>query len=1140
MMVDRLMTLGRLVPTGAIGLLGLAVLAASGWLLTQVADELPERTRLEALELSFGEPPEQTLSGALDPSQTAEDPIILGHEVLMQPEGGDTARRHVAVMREGGAIVAYDIAPDRLVGYEPRDGVYTDTSRLAIPEGQSTLCIGDSVWAAERAGGTLTLRSQTQDPSQAIEAVLSLDNMELRRGGEDTERQTEDRWERLEALFDSWRGRLLGDLTLTFRIGGAAGPDQLQAAADNRVIPHAGLPRDAARLTLRSEDLGDGWQAYLSRAYLNQVLHGMVGDWVLVAGREPAALCAHGHRHDVEARPIVLVDTNVDADDDADIDANDDADIDANDDADIDADEDAGDVVVQVERLVIGRTIYNVSVPDDTHGTVVLTPVSRRAWITPAEHVLVNHDRIRQTASELDKTVRAHGLLYATGLAGGVWVVCMLVLWLPRAFFRGGSKPGPQHIFCIALAGGALYATSGFEPRTSAALALVGAGAGMLVPALWQVARELWRFLRFIGLWPMILAALGGGILWFPPGPLWLKGAALVLVVVCLRLILPALLQTIRVAWRFLGFYGLLALFGLALGIGILFLVPGFTLVALPFVVLGGVMLVRPLFQVLLLMLAAGTFRSALPHFLVMGIFAGGVWVVGGILPNPDITPTEMTLAGCWLALAAPCFTARVPARAAMFWVLVLAVAGFGAAAGLRLVLLEPTDAYGKLFHHHLLALTAIGIVAAGILNIRTDRGLQWATQFALPGRISRRIILLGFVPALIFPAMTLVGDETGFFGIFQPSEIAKSLLVALVAVTVTRDLAKRKMLSAAEGALTLTLVVVAGAYASVILATSAMNYDMSPIIVSGLAMGCTLVAGLGLVIQTLWRRNKQRRYQGLPVVRSTRLSWNIPADSTWPIISRQSKFMYSLWPAILLLIVSMVMAALCLAFFSDPSFREHGDFESVSALLTPWKRIQSWYDLGLLNTDILIHFPETGSQLRSGREALLAAPCQWVPAFCPNGLAATASSASIDSLLKVPAVQDDFAPASLIHALGVDGALLYAVAQVLLLGVAVGIGWSALSQAGERRIVGWMVGCAVFGMATLYFAQIAVAWANILGILPIMGQPMTFVSFGGSHHLAVALPLVAVTLLASSLDAGPAKASQAVFSELLRQRQVA
>jgi cell division protein FtsW (lipid II flippase) len=119
---------------------------------------------------------------------------------------------------------------------------------------------------------------------------------------------------------------------------------------------------------------------------------------------------------------------------------------------------------------------------------------------------------------------------------------------------------------------------------------------------------------------------------------------------------------------------------------------------------------------------------------------------------------------------------------------------------------------------------------------------------------------------------------------------------------------------------------------------------------------------------------------------------------------------------------------------------------------------------------------------------------------------------------VRIPVVQFDFTGAFVIGRFGVGTALaLIAVqAMVVLVGF---LGFLQLIQpraqsiadAAARRFLGLVVA----GSATLFGLHWIIAWSNVIGILPVMGQPMTWISAGVSHHLLMAFPCVIVSILA-------------------------
>ena len=54
----------------------------------------------------------------------------------------------------------------------------------------------------------------------------------------------------------------------------------------------------------------------------------------------------------------------------------------------------------------------------------------------------------------------------------------------------------------------------------------------------------------------------------------------------------------------------------------------------------------------------------------------------------------------------------------------------------------------------------------------------------------------------------------------------------------------------------------------------------------------------------------------------------------------------------------------------------------------------------------------------------------------------------------------------------------------------------------------------AIFGLAIMQATHWTIAWGNSLGLLPVMGQPMTWLSAGNSHLLGFALLTLTIGLI--------------------------
>ena len=154
---------------------------------------------------------------------------------------------------------------------------------------------------------------------------------------------------------------------------------------------------------------------------------------------------------------------------------------------------------------------------------------------------------------------------------------------------------------------------------------------------------------------------------------------------------------------------------------------------------------------------------------------------------------------------------------------------------------------------------------------------------------------------------------------------------------------------------------------------------------------------------------------------------------------------------------------------------------------------------------------PHTGQQMLLGARAI--AQGGWLGADHAFGLVALGGAAG--DALAIPAIQDDFAPAFLLQRHGLAAGLalwtLQALFLVALVRVAAGAWGRALAANDFRRAwLGRFQCFALCGGAAFVAGHLLLAWGTNLAMFPIMGQPMSFLSAGGSHLLFFICPLLA------------------------------
>ena len=224
--------------------------------------------------------------------------------------------------------------------------------------------------------------------------------------------------------------------------------------------------------------------------------------------------------------------------------------------------------------------------------------------------------------------------------------------------------------------------------------------------------------------------------------------------------------------------------------------------------------------------------------------------------------------------------------------------------------------------------------------------------------------------------------------------------------------------------------------------------------------------------------------------------------------------------------------------------------FGAINLPALPLERLLSFRDaqLPMATADgfSAIIYPDLSLQVRESREILAATGCAFRdggsgPEWAINSDAIYQAASFVNicpfaeqwdvifpsdgmlhpAILDMPAVQDDFAQTLLVASLGLDFGFLLLAAQVLFIGTAVAIGLRLSLLLGRKSIhssSGLLSLVFLVGLLVIFVSQILLSWGNAFGLLPVVGQPMTFVSLGASHHLFFALPLVASVLVANAI----------------------
>jgi cell division protein FtsW len=164
---------------------------------------------------------------------------------------------------------------------------------------------------------------------------------------------------------------------------------------------------------------------------------------------------------------------------------------------------------------------------------------------------------------------------------------------------------------------------------------------------------------------------------------------------------------------------------------------------------------------------------------------------------------------------------------------------------------------------------------------------------------------------------------------------------------------------------------------------------------------------------------------------------------------------------------------------------------------------------------------PHTGQQLLQGARAI--SDGGWLGADHWLGLRSLGQSAG--AAVQIPAVQDDFAASFFLNRHGLVGGLLLWLAQAAFLtGIALTATRAYKAGAVARNFRQAWSGrfryFALCGGGAFVLGHFLLSWGTNLAIFPIMGQPMSFLSAGGSHLLFFLCPLLAFSAIsAQSLE---------------------
>lgn len=550
-------------------------------------------------------------------------------------------------------------------------------------------------------------------------------------------------------------------------------------------------------------------------------------------------------------------------------------------------------------------------------------------------------------------------------------------------------------------------------------------------------------------------------------------------------------------------------------------------------------------------------------------------------LPRPAATvPVDPLIAAIAMGAAGLCVLVVAGRLAGLLFALATTLIAAGSHDLLAMALSADELRWAR-FHDDMVHAIALGATAICVtLALPPDFFLALARALSRPGAGWRVIAWpLGLVVLTALGngvAWFLLGSEAGILGVFQPSELIKTLYVAIVAAIGALFLRRRFGGRAAPGGRALVWpMLVAAAMLALILVTPVVSHDLSPFLILSLTLCCSLPVILLFDVVARWSHRlgapirRDRPPPGPPDERDNHGVFPArgPAQR---LLSRLARFAPNArngveWFGFVAppLLVFALATTIVVAAQSPRETIDLVERRTPDALWKPARRIVSWLELGL-NADAaegpaaglpVIDHPDAGRQVMRSRAAIAAAPCrlsgasgatghpldpaQWGRA----GLAAAARAlAAIGAAprdcvrpaeagahrhvaeLDVPEIQNDFILAWAFNALGKDGALALLAAQIAFCLTLLTMAFAMLRSAAgaeEQRVAATFYGAATISMFFVIALQFAISWMNAFGLLPVMGQPMTYLSQGRSHFLtvgvaAILLPIVGARCLAT------------------------
>ncbi|MCZ6619771.1 MAG: FtsW/RodA/SpoVE family cell cycle protein, partial [Gammaproteobacteria bacterium] len=469
---------------------------------------------------------------------------------------------------------------------------------------------------------------------------------------------------------------------------------------------------------------------------------------------------------------------------------------------------------------------------------------------------------------------------------------------------------------------------------------------------------------------------------------------------------------------------------------------------------------------------------------------------------------TRAQFAAAWVTLLTASFAlilAPIGIRTVVFWLAMISLIALGAMTLGELAGLEEDTGNFQYINKHLRSIAIVGFFTTVTLLVPNAWWKRMAAEFVDPNATTKKLLAAAIALFALFVLFwVLFGNERGVADI-QPVELSKFFAVVVLVIMIIRFEMTQQYSDHTRYAALQILWLGGG------VATYAIMFTFAPYWHSDFSPMLILIAILVTLVAVCWT---WLRVQGVISTRYFSSHSQIVFGNFFPPMKRKKveAFLAGLYPTVsLVLACSFILVCLFGATALTLRAEQIGKQEPY-LLSTIDQRILVWHAPERYTQDI-------GYQVARSRNVLAGKECAsphrpWPISTMSRCTHLTDRSAQA---LAVPAVQNDFILAFFVHQNGRGGMMLLLVLQIVVLGLSVDAAFAVYRwHPGNApdMLARQALAFATVGSSVLLAFHWLISWGNAFGFLPVMGQPMTWMSAANSHLLSMALPCLCITLI--------------------------